>query len=88
MVSGRFELTNVNSCGSKETLMAWQKGPLPADTYGWGGVVTTAIAGGTGFLFADFRGDHVVAVGDETGARIEPADVVCFDNSLTLPPIC
>ena len=61
--------------------MAWQQGPLPPNTYGWGGVSPTDMK--TGFLFADFQGDHVIT---PEGGRIEPKDIAWFDNSLTLPP--
>ena len=65
--------------------MAWQRGPLPPDTFNWGGVVPKG--GGEGFYFADFMGDHVLACpGDVNQQRIEPVDVEWYDNSLTLPP--
>lgn len=68
--------------------MAWQKGPMPPGTYNWGGVVTKELAGKSGFYFADFRGDHVVLCPDTNGTpkRVEAADILWFDNSLTLPP--
>lgn len=65
----------------------WKPGPLPPDTYNWGGVTTADAAGG--FYFADFCGDHVMCPGadpDGTAKRVEAADVVLFNNSLTLPP--
>lgn len=61
----------------------WQKGPLPKDTYGWGGVVPVW-AKGTGFHFADFKGDHVKIV--PSGRTVQPEEVLMYDNSLTLPP--
>jgi hypothetical protein len=61
--------------------MAWQKGPLPADTYGWGAVVPVGVSGG--FFFADFCGDHVTCPDCKV---IKPEEVAFFDNSLTLPP--
>lgn len=68
--------------------MAWQKGPLPPKTYHWGAVVTKDMlgAGGGGFVFADFRGDHVILVGDVKDVRVEAADVAWFNNSIELAP--
>ncbi len=65
--------------------MAWLKGPMPPETWGWGGV---SIKGeGSGFYFADFCGDHVKAEdGTPAGKRVEAADVAYYDNGLTLPP--
>lgn len=63
--------------------MAWQKGPLPKDTYGFGGVVKAGDDPKAGFYFADFMGDHVLT---HTHKRLEPHEVAQFDNSLTLPP--
>lgn len=63
--------------------MAWKKGPLPAGTYYWGGVVKVG-QGTTGFYFADFRGDHVTT---PDGERIEADEVAFYDNSLRLPEI-
>jgi hypothetical protein len=68
--------------------MAWKKGPLPPDTYQWGGVVPKDMVGQSGFLFADFCGDHVMVYGDKgtLSRRVEAADVAFYDNSLELPP--
>jgi hypothetical protein len=69
--------------------MAWNRGPLPADTYGWGAVVPTYLANSGGFFFADFQGAKVVAIrGGYKGADRELAasEVAWYDNSLTLPP--
>lgn len=60
--------------------MAWQSGPLPPDTYFWGAVITKDMT--SGFLFADFCGDHALS-GE---SRIEAADVLFYDNSLRLHP--
>lgn len=58
----------------------WQKGPLPPNTWNWGGVVPTGTT--SGFYFADFCGDHV-----KCGDRVlKPDEVAWFDNSLELPP--
>lgn len=61
--------------------MPWKKGPMPAGTFNWGGVVTKDCPKG-GFYFADFRGDHVLL---NDGRRIEAADVVLYDNELEVP---
>jgi len=65
----------------------WQKGPLPPNTYYWGGVVPTDL-GGSGFYFADFCGDHVRIVGGETGKDrlLQPDEVAWWNNCLELPP--
>lgn len=60
----------------------WKKGPLPADTYGWGGVVPLGL--GTGFMFADFQGDHVVVIPGEN--VLQAHEIAMYDNSLELPP--
>jgi hypothetical protein len=62
--------------------MAWKQGPLPADTWGWGGV--TLKDTGMGFYFADFKGDHVTICPGERDVKAD--EVVMYDNSLTLPP--
>lgn len=59
---------------------AWKKGPLPADTYYWGGVVLDGMT--SGFYFADFCGDHVRI----DGTRHEAVEVVWYNNCLQLPP--
>ncbi len=64
--------------------MAWQRGPLPKNTYGWGGVVPFDLTGG--FFFADFCGDHVKAH-SEPERTLKPHEVAWFDNSIQdLPP--
>lgn len=74
--------------------MAWQKGPLPPDTYNWGGVVPTS-HNGSGFFFADFCGDHVKVEdyeqlpsgGHKRKVVILKADEVAWwNNTLDLPP--
>lgn len=68
----------------QRSLIMWKRGPLPKDTYGWGGVTLTKQD--TGFFFADFCGDHV-KIRDGNGERKVMAAEVCqYDNSLTLPP--
>jgi hypothetical protein len=73
--------------------MAWQKGPMPPDTWGWGGVVPKGDDGATGFYFADFGGNCVELIGTEPFAPHGPPKVIradqvaWYDNSLTLPPV-
>jgi hypothetical protein len=64
--------------------MAWLPGPMPANTWGWGGVKLIEQGSTTGFYFADFKGDHVLI--NNGKKRIDPHDVAYFDNSITLPP--
>lgn len=70
----------------------WKRGPLPFNTWGWGGVVTiiNGVSSLPGFFFADFRGDHVILPHNEPnkgdGRRVELSQVLWYDNSLTLPP--
>ncbi len=65
--------------------MVWKSGPLPPDTWNWGGVVPKGEPTGGGFYFADFCGDHVkVKSGPER--ILKPEEVALFDNGLTLPP--
>ena len=67
--------------------MAWKPGPLPANTWHWGGVVLKSEPS-TGFYFADFCGDHV-KIQDSTfrfDRRVEAHDVALYDNGLELPP--
>lgn len=62
--------------------MIWKNGPLPPDTWNWGGVVTAD--SGNGFFFADFYGDHVVLC---PGDKVVKADeILMYSNCLTLPP--
>jgi len=58
----------------------WKKGPLPPNTWHWGGVVVHP--GGSGFRFADFHGDHVLLT---DGTRVEPHEVAFYNNALTYP---
>lgn len=64
--------------------MSWKVGPLPKNTYGWGGVVPVEQAI-SGFYFADFRGDHVICY---PGERVLKAhEIKWYDNPITeLPP--
>lgn len=62
----------------------WKDGPLPADTWNWGGVVLKGEDPANGFYFADFHGDHVTLCPD--GRRVEASEVGSYNNSLDLPP--
>ncbi len=59
----------------------WKDGPLPPNTWNWGGVVLTSMSP-TGFCFADFCGDHVIV----DGKRYEANEVSMYNNCLDLPP--
>jgi hypothetical protein len=61
----------------------WKKGPLPPDTWMWGGVVKVG-DNPSGFYFADFHGDYVTLC---PGGEIIKADqVAMWNNCLDLPP--
>lgn len=66
----------------------WKPGPLPPDTWNWGGVVPVGDQYTQGFYFADFCGDHVkLTVVDEYVAReLKPEEVAFYNNCLELPP--
>ncbi len=68
--------------------MAWKPGPLPPDTWGWGGVVPVGEETGYGFYFADFKGNSVEILGGKEGSNrvLTPTEVAYYDNSLELPP--
>lgn len=61
--------------------MCWNKGPLPPDTWNWGGVQTVDMT--SGFIYANFCGDHVIT---EIGTRIEADKIAYWSNCLDLPP--
>lgn len=63
--------------------MAWKEGPLPPNTYGWGGVVPADMGGQDAFYLADFKGDSVECI--PTGRVLRADEVAKYDNSLTLP---
>lgn len=63
----------------------WKPGPLPPDTWYWGGVVLVGQTG-TGFYFADFCGDHVKLCPDDKVIKAE--EIAFYNNSLELPPCC
>ncbi len=60
----------------------WKNGPLPANTWNWGAVVTKDT--GNGFYFADFMGDHVLVYPGKE--RVEAADILQYNNCIELPP--
>jgi hypothetical protein len=61
----------------------WKKGPLPPNTWNWGGVVPVG-EDVSGFYFADFCGDHVkLTPGDKV---LQAHEVALFNNDLELPP--
>lgn len=63
---------------------AWQAGPMPPDTWYWGGVVTKSIINQGGFFFADFRGDHVIIYPDEK--KVLADEIAFYNNCIGLPP--
>lgn len=63
--------------------MAWKKGPMPPETWNWGGIVMKHQEH-HGFYFADFHGDHAILY--HSGQKVEAADIAQYDNSLELPP--
>lgn len=66
--------------------MTWQKGPLPPDTWMWGGVVPVGVSP-RGFYFADFHGDHVtVNPGTPEAKDLKSEEVAWYCNCLCLPP--
>ena len=75
--------------------MAWKKGPLPSGTYNWGAAVpvTEVLAAkglyGGGFYFADFHGDKVLLLlnnSEGTVVELLAHEVACYDNGIELPP--
>lgn len=63
--------------------MAWRRGPLPPNTWHWGGVVCRDTPKGY-FHFANFCGDHAKLIPDDT--VIEREDVLWYDNGIEEPP--
>lgn len=62
----------------------WQNGPLPPNTYHWGGVQLKGEEGRMSFHFADFRGDHVI-LPMEQSRRVEKDEIILFNNSIHCP---
>ncbi len=69
--------------------MGWKRGPMPAGTYYWGGIVLVKNLheGKTphGFNFANFDGDHALILGKDGWIRVEPDEVAYYNNDLKLP---
>lgn len=63
----------------------WKKGPLPANTYNWGGVVPVG-ENIKGFYFADFSGDFVTIIVSGQSRVLKADEVAWYNNSLDLPP--
>lgn len=71
-----------------EVCPGWQKGPLPENTWGWGGVVPHGLGDNLGgFCFADFHGDRVKVIGAKEGEEwLEAHEIKYFNNCLGLAP--
>lgn len=69
-----------NECG-------WKAGPMPPDTYFWGGVVLHGASPHAGFHLAEFCGDHVklVSLDSDERRRVEGHEIAYYNNSLTWP---
>lgn len=68
----------------------WKKGPLPPNTWFWGGVVLVGDNLSGGFYFADFCGDHVLLppVGKDDFTRyVKPEEVLWYNNGLGEAPL-
>ena len=66
--------------------MGWKKGPLPPNTWQWGGAIPQPGQGDMGFYFADFKGDHVIINPDTPNAkRVEAWEVAFYCNCLEIP---
>lgn len=65
--------------------MGWKQGPMPKDTYGYGGVVLPGMT--SGFYFADFCGGTVKLFGDPhpEPREISGYDVAYYNNDIELP---
>lgn len=60
----------------------WKPGPLPPETWNWGGVVKKG-DDPQGFYFADFHGDYVVLL--HNNERLEADQVAFYNNGIKLP---
>ncbi len=74
--------------------MAWKQGPLPPETWQWGGVVPVGTKN-WGFYFADFHGDHVKieVLKPVPGGTymleeriLKPDEVAWYNNDIEMPP--
>jgi hypothetical protein len=69
-----------------EVCCEWKQGPLPPDTYYWGGVVRSGDDPKMGFYFAGFNGDHaVITKPDGTTEKLTPHQVGWFNDCLRPP---
>lgn len=68
---------------AKKLAEGWKEGPMPPNTWGWGGIVRKGEEDYNGFFFADFQGDHVTIF---PGGDVVQADAIAaYNNCLTLP---
>ena len=78
----------MDDCTKKDNSL-WKKGPLPEDTFQWGGVVLfeEGKPAEGGFMFADFQGDHVIVTGDDgkMSKKVYAQEIAFYNNSLTYP---
>ncbi len=72
-------------------MKGWKEGPLPPNTWNWGGVVEKGEHPHNGFFFADFQGDHaliVVTSSDDSPTypmELKADEVGWYNNCLELP---
>ncbi len=67
-----------------DTARYWKQGPLPVDTYNWGGVVKVGDDPKMGFYFADFNGSYAILC--PSGEKVTADKVAWFCNDLVMPP--
>jgi hypothetical protein len=66
--------------------MAWEQGPLPPGTTGWGAVIL--VGQKSGFFFAHFRGASAIIDPTGPGARsVAPGQIAWYDASIDPPPL-
>lgn len=65
----------------------WQRGPLPPNTWNWGGVVTVGDKGLGGFYYAEFFGDHAVIEGPNGDEVVKAEDVAWYNNAIGESPV-
>lgn len=66
-------------------MKGWKEGPLPPNTWNWGGVTEKGDHPHNGFLFADFHGDHVQVAYPDNGKHLTPDQVGWYNNCIELP---
>jgi len=72
--------------------MAWKQGPMPPDTWNWGGVVPRRLVKDgriSGFFFADFCGDKVKVFDQncyDKHTMLSGDEVAWYNNDLDMPP--